>query len=39
MVMHEGPESRFSAALEQIAKLDFLRSRPRSIRVIEEEFV
>jgi len=39
MVMHEGPESRFSAALERIAKLDFLRSPPRSIRVIEEEFV
>ena len=39
MVMHEGPESRFDAALEKIAKLKFLRSPPRSIRVIEEEFV
>jgi homoserine dehydrogenase len=39
MVMHEGPESRFNAALETIADLDFLRSPPRSIRVIEEEFV
>jgi len=39
MVMHEGPESRFDAALKQIAKLKFLRSPPRSIRVIEEEFV
>ena len=39
MVMHEGPESRFNAAMEKIAKLDFLRSPPRSIRVIEEEFV
>ena len=39
MVMHEGLESRFDAALEEIARLDFLRSPPRSIRVIEEEFV
>jgi len=39
MVMHEGPESRFDAALEEIASLDFLRAAPRAIRVIEEEFV
>jgi homoserine dehydrogenase len=39
MVMHQGPESRFHAALDEIAKLEFLRSAPRSIRVIEEEFV
>jgi homoserine dehydrogenase len=39
MVMHECPESRFYAALEEIAKLDFLRTTPRAIRVIEEEFV
>jgi homoserine dehydrogenase len=39
MVMHEGPESRFRAALAEIAKLDFLRGAPRAIRVIEEEFV
>jgi homoserine dehydrogenase len=39
MVMHEGPESRFRAALEEIAKLEFLRAPPRAIRVIEEEFV
>jgi homoserine dehydrogenase len=39
MVMHEGPESRFFAALEEIAKLEFLRATPRAIRVIEEEFV
>jgi homoserine dehydrogenase len=39
MVMHECPESRFRAALEQIAGLEFLRGAPRSIRVIEEEFV
>jgi homoserine dehydrogenase len=39
MVMHEGAERRFEAALEAIATLDFLRSPPRAIRVIEEEFV
>jgi homoserine dehydrogenase len=39
MVMHEVPESSFDKALGAIAKLDFLRSPPRAIRVIEEEFV
>jgi homoserine dehydrogenase len=39
MVMHEGPEARFYAALEEIATLDFVRAEPRAIRVIEEEFV
>jgi homoserine dehydrogenase len=39
MVMHEGPESRFFAALEEIATLEFLRAQPRAIRVIEEEWV
>jgi homoserine dehydrogenase len=39
MVMHEGPEARFYSALEEIATLDFVRSSPRAIRVIEEEFV
>ncbi len=39
MVMHETLESRFYAALEEIAKLDFVRGSPRAIRVIEEEFV
>jgi homoserine dehydrogenase len=39
MVMHEGPEEKFRAALDEIAALDFLRSPPRAIRVIEEEFV
>jgi homoserine dehydrogenase len=39
MVMHGCLESRFQSALEEIATLDFLRSPPRSIRVIEEEFV
>jgi homoserine dehydrogenase len=39
MVVHECLESRFSAALEELAKLEDLRSAPRAIRVIEEEFV
>jgi homoserine dehydrogenase len=39
MVIHECLESRFSAALKAIEELDVLRSPPRSIRVIEEEFV
>jgi homoserine dehydrogenase len=39
MVIHECLESRFSAALKAIDQLDVLRSPPRSIRVIEEEFV
>ncbi len=39
MVVHECLESRFAAALEQIGELDELRAPPRSIRVIEEEFV
>jgi homoserine dehydrogenase len=39
MVMHECAESRFYAAVEEIGKLGFMRSPPRSIRVIEEEFV
>jgi homoserine dehydrogenase len=39
MVMHEGPESWFFAALDEIAGLEFIRAQPRAIRVIEEEFV
>ena len=39
MVLHEAPEKRFYAALDEIARLPFLRSAPRAIRVIEEEFV
>jgi homoserine dehydrogenase len=39
MVVHECLESRFAAALDEIAELEDLRSAPRSIRVIEEEFV
>jgi hypothetical protein len=32
-------EGRFRSALDAISKLALLRSSPRSIRVIEEEFV
>jgi homoserine dehydrogenase len=39
MVVHEAPEDRFIGAVDEISRLDFLRSRPRYIRVIEEEFV
>ncbi len=39
MVIHPLPESSFYAALQLIAQLDFMRSPPRAIRVIEEEFV
>jgi homoserine dehydrogenase len=39
MVVHVCVESRFAAALAALAGLDELRSAPRSIRVIEEEFV
>jgi homoserine dehydrogenase len=39
MVAHPILESRFFAALEMIAGLDFMRSRPRAIRVIEAEYL
>ncbi|HZA89952.1 MAG TPA: homoserine dehydrogenase [Solirubrobacterales bacterium] len=39
MVMHQCAESGFHAALAEMGKLEFLRSPPRAIRVIEEEFV
>jgi homoserine dehydrogenase len=39
MVVHECLESRFAAAVDEIAGLPELRSAPRFIRVIEEEFV
>jgi hypothetical protein len=32
-------ESGFAAAVEEIDELDEVRSKPRFIRVIEEEFV
>ena len=38
MVVHPVLESRFSAAVDEMAALDVLRSPPRAIRVIEEEF-
>jgi homoserine dehydrogenase len=38
MVMHRVLESKFHAAVELIGRLDFLRARPRVIRVIEEVF-
>jgi homoserine dehydrogenase len=39
MVVHECLESRFLRAVEQIGALAEVRSAPRFIRVIEEEFV
>jgi homoserine dehydrogenase len=39
MVTHPLLESRLFAAIELIGALDFMRSRPRAIRVIDEEFV
>jgi homoserine dehydrogenase len=39
MVVHECLESGFAAAVEEIGRLDVIRSAPRFIRVIEEEFV
>ena len=38
MVTHPILESHFYAAVDLIAGLDFLRARPRAIRVIDEEF-
>ncbi len=38
MVIHPLPFSRLQEAVERIGELDFLRSAPRAIRVIEEEF-
>ncbi len=39
MVIHPLAESRVREALRRIGELDFLRSTPRAIRVIEEEFM
>jgi hypothetical protein len=39
MVTHRAPEARFYESLAELSKLDFLRSPPRAIRVLEEEFV
>jgi homoserine dehydrogenase len=38
LVLHPLLESRFYAAVQLIAQLDFMRSAPRAIRVIDEEF-
>ncbi len=38
MVVHPVLESRFSAAMEALARLEVLRAPPRAIRVLEEEF-
>jgi len=38
MVVHPVLESRFFAALEELARFDVLRTAPRAIRVIEEQF-
>jgi len=38
MVVHPVLESKFSAAVDLIGRLDFLRAKPRVIRVIEEHF-
>jgi homoserine dehydrogenase len=39
MVTHQVPESRLRAAIERLGAFDFVRSTPRTIRVIEEEFL
>jgi homoserine dehydrogenase len=39
MVTHQVLESRLRAALARVGQFDFMRSEPRVIRVIEEEFV
>jgi homoserine dehydrogenase len=39
MVIHPVLESSLHAAIERVGEFDFVRSRPRTIRVIEEEFV
>jgi homoserine dehydrogenase len=39
MVTHPVLESSMRLAVEQIGEFDFVRSTPRTIRVIEEEFV
>ncbi|MEA2160184.1 MAG: homoserine dehydrogenase [Solirubrobacteraceae bacterium] len=38
MVVHPVLESRFTAAMEEIARLSVMRAPPRAIRVLEEEF-
>jgi homoserine dehydrogenase len=38
MVLHPVLESKLFVAVDLIAGLDFVRARPRAIRVIDEEF-
>jgi len=38
MVVHAVLESRFEAAIARLSRLEVLRSPPRAIRVLEEEF-
>lgn len=38
MVTHPIPESAMRAAAQELAAFDFVRSKPRTIRVIEEEY-
>jgi len=38
MVTHPVLESSLRAALQRVGEFDFVRSTPRTIRVIEEEF-
>jgi homoserine dehydrogenase len=38
MVTHPVPESRLRAAIDALREFEFVRSTPRTIRVIEEEF-
>jgi homoserine dehydrogenase len=39
MVTHQVLESRMRAAIERLSGFEFMRSAPRTIRVIEEEFI
>src|SRR4051794_10865778 len=39
MVLHPLLESRFYGAVELIARMPFVRSQPRAIRVLDEEFI
>jgi homoserine dehydrogenase len=39
MVTHSVLESSLRAAIGRVGELDFVRSEPRTIRVIEEEFL
>ena len=38
MVLHPLLESRFYGAVQLVSRMAFVRSEPRAIRVIDEEF-